>query len=502
VGLVAAYAGFLWALSHRAVEGALDNTLIESLQRALWTIDPLKDMLIASLTEASLFPWQHIGTPYGQHDAEWVGFYMYCEHALEVRYSPEKSRQLKLWVDLCKTGWWWPSPGLCICAERPSVVRVERLGDEPPWQRQRLHCEDGPALAYHDGYAIHAIHGVAVPECLSRVASEIKSVLNAPVQSKHRINGLTSEQERQLAAWREQWFQIGVCTQPADRRKAENAISALYAEIGRPAPRFLWVPSPPAALAEALRHTREVIPRGRQPEDRLRDSLGGVLVDSLWDPLKKSLNASLHYALDDSVGEHVYDALWKSLENSLEGSLFFPLRNGLSTLLRARDPRILPETFKSELLNGPGDFTDDPQVSLLTVLGDKLLATSGRFSAVFGLEEGEPWRLHWAFCGQHDVHWVTFYLFCEQVLGVRYEPVYSRQLKFWADLCESGWWAPYDTWCICVERPSVVQMERVPDPQRPGRTTERLHCEDGPALAFRDSIAFYTTPGSKDPNRP
>jgi len=40
-------------------------------------------------------------------------------------------------------------------SERPSIIKRD--------DRNRLHSENGPALAYPDGFTIHAIHGVRVP---------------------------------------------------------------------------------------------------------------------------------------------------------------------------------------------------------------------------------------------------------------------------------------------------------------------------------------------------
>jgi hypothetical protein len=211
------------------------------------------------------------------------------------------------------------------------------------------------------------------------------------------------------------------------------------------------------------------MPGGHQPVDRLQDSFGGDLVDFLWDPLKKSLNATLHASIENSTGERVWGALWKPLEDSLEASLFFPLRDRLRDMLRAGDPRVLP----------PADGRSSK--SLPAELGVLLLKSSGRHSALIGFYGGTARHLHWAFAGQHDAYWVAFYLFCEQALGVRYAPEQRRRLGLWADLCESGWWVPYDTWCICVDRPAAIEMERIPDPRRPERVTERFR-----SVEFRD----------------
>ena len=52
-------------------------------------------------------------------------------------------------------GWWWPYEKTAVVTERP----VELHRDEAA----RLHRGDGPALAFPDGFALHAWHGMPVP---------------------------------------------------------------------------------------------------------------------------------------------------------------------------------------------------------------------------------------------------------------------------------------------------------------------------------------------------
>jgi hypothetical protein len=46
----------------------------------------------------------------------------------------------------------------------------------------------------------------------------------------------------------QEWLDIGLSTQPADRVSAERCLSAIYARIGRQRPQFTWVDSPAKAL--------------------------------------------------------------------------------------------------------------------------------------------------------------------------------------------------------------------------------------------------------------
>lgn len=96
---------------------------------------------------------------HGQHDIHWVA------HVHEP--NP--------WATLARScGWWWPRADVCVLAERPTVLHTEPGEDDD----LRLHCPDGPAVGYPDGFAVHAWHGTRVPSwvidepSVDRIAAE------------------------------------------------------------------------------------------------------------------------------------------------------------------------------------------------------------------------------------------------------------------------------------------------------------------------------------------
>lgn len=67
-------------------------------------------------------------------------------------------------------GWWWPFEDVAVVCERPGRRALDREG--------RLHAEDGPALAFPDGFAAYFWHGRIVPRwavlepTVARIAAE------------------------------------------------------------------------------------------------------------------------------------------------------------------------------------------------------------------------------------------------------------------------------------------------------------------------------------------
>lgn len=91
----------------------------------------------------------------GQHDAPWLA-------AFDGRDGGEALGGIAAVARAA--GWWWPYDKTAVIAERPVELHRDEAG--------RLDRADGPALAFPDGFALHAWHGMPVPaEFLSGLAT-------------------------------------------------------------------------------------------------------------------------------------------------------------------------------------------------------------------------------------------------------------------------------------------------------------------------------------------
>ncbi|MEU6356084.1 DUF6745 domain-containing protein [Streptomyces sp. NPDC047072] len=80
----------------------------------------------------------------GQHDAPWLAAF------------PTDDGPLGALAEVCRSaGWWWPFARVAVLTERPVALHRDEAG--------RLDHGAGPALAYPDGFALHAWRGMAVP---------------------------------------------------------------------------------------------------------------------------------------------------------------------------------------------------------------------------------------------------------------------------------------------------------------------------------------------------
>jgi hypothetical protein len=117
--------GQLWA--------QLEGQLWAQLEGQLW------DQL-----EGRMDPW---------FESYWLAFY---GSALPIAGLPRSERLDTVSAAVQACGWWWPMQGAVVITDRPTRIERDAQG--------RLHSQDGPALAWADGYELWSWHGVTVPK--------------------------------------------------------------------------------------------------------------------------------------------------------------------------------------------------------------------------------------------------------------------------------------------------------------------------------------------------
>lgn len=128
----------------------------ETEPRFVWCRGPAEAVTVLSWTRKSVtgecFP--------GQVYAYWICLYKYCEDVLKHKYAAKDSRRLNLWSELVQSAdVWFPYRGLCVACDRPKTVKF----NDRPIEQRALHCEDGPALEYRDGWKVFSWNGTTIP---------------------------------------------------------------------------------------------------------------------------------------------------------------------------------------------------------------------------------------------------------------------------------------------------------------------------------------------------
>ncbi|TMQ98439.1 hypothetical protein ETD83_19165 [Actinomadura soli] len=237
---------------------------------------------------------------------------------------------------------------------------------------------------------------------------------------------------REAVKIRQEWLDHGLSTEPADRQTTERGLTAIYARMSRPRPRFAWVDSPAQAvpLVAGLPTLDELYLRLRNPRasgpsplasdlamvaSQLRGALsaGVVHVDPELAPARKGKHGERWRELPPAealrAGVPLGVVLHQGVHTALHRSLAHGFRFAVRTVLTARGP--LPVCWY----------------------------------------------------GQQDAAWIAYYDVLHRLGLARYGPDQLDHLGHWAAVARScGWWWPGEEVCVVVDRPDRIRTEAVP----------------------------------------
>lgn len=264
------------------------------------------------------------------------------------------------------------------------------------------------------------------------------------------ITELTKEQEALMPAYAEKWLKIGLSTEPLDFDKAKDAAIRAYQVAGLPPPTHFYRASSPvgaALMAAVLTQIGNQVGEQvtgqlddqvrRQVSDQLRalvwlqvtDQVGEQVEDQVLDPVRRQVWDQVSGQIADQVGRKVLDQVWNNVWDQVRRQVSGQVSGQL----------------RLQVWNAPEQLR--------------------------GAVRDQIW-------GYHDAGWLSFYDFMASVLGIT-DAERLRPLMDLAQVC--GWWAPYKNAVILQDRANVLRRDE----------QNRLHCEDGPAVAYPDGVSMY-----------
>src|SRR6266851_7129662 len=131
-----------------------------------------------------------------------------------------------------------------------------------------------------------------------------------------KIETLTPEQIARFPEFIERWTRIGLCTDPADRSRAEAAIVETYRCAGiAPPKKIVWCGSPlTQGMKRAIILDKKLIASVRASVwDSVRASVWDSVGASVWDSVRASVGASVGDSVRASVWDSVRASVWDSV---------------------------------------------------------------------------------------------------------------------------------------------------------------------------------------------
>jgi hypothetical protein len=178
-----------------AVDGAVDGAVVDVVRDAVGDAvgDAVRDAVRDAVDGTIRLAWSsYLG---GQF---WAGGYGWWGAAFTSYFREVAGLELEgdLWdrgrayeATVESACWWWPHRRFVMVVERPTVIHRELVTPTRPrgWGSHRLHGEDGPAVAWPDGWGVYAWHGIRVPRQVieapeTLTAAQIKAEPNAEIR--------------------------------------------------------------------------------------------------------------------------------------------------------------------------------------------------------------------------------------------------------------------------------------------------------------------------------
>ena len=321
------------------------------------------------------------------------------------------------------------------------------------------------------------------------------------MMSMSRIDRLSPEQEARFGEFVEKWTNIGLCTEPANRRTAEAAISAMYRYGGlNPPQRVVWCGSPLSLIlvrdsvrASVWASVRDSVVASVRDSvlDSVLDSVRASVEDSVrasvWASVRDSVRASVRASVVASVRDSVEDSVWDSVRDSVRASVRASVRDSVRASVRAsvRDS-VEASVWDSVRDSVRASVRDSVEASVWDSVRDSVRA-SVRASVEDSVEASVWDSVRDSVVGQHEASWLCFYDYFREVCGLTAET--DPVIGLMALARSAGWCLPYRAMCLVAERHSAVHRDN----------QGRLHAETGPALAYPDGWEIWAWHGVRVP---
>ncbi|MEG4231477.1 hypothetical protein QUA40_05065 [Microcoleus sp. Pol11C3] len=249
------------------------------------------------------------------------------------------------------------------------------------------------------------------------------------------IDRLTPEQEALIPVYREKWRAIALSTEPIDRQKAAEAVTAAYALLGKKPPLILFCDSPYASFHPTFSQMESLFWNDPwQQPDGLLD----------WQ-LDLQLDWQLRRQLTTLLGKH---HLKSKLVRRLNRELLNPEIQELEVQLMRQ--------LESQLAYQP--ITYFPSERLAHYFPSGILTGLGSF--------------------------LDFYI---SVLNCPYN---KRKWSIYQSLAKyCGWIVPFKRVCFICDRPTILSFDN----------QQRLHAVGSPAILFKDGFKVYAVNGVRVP---
>jgi hypothetical protein len=286
-----------------------------------------------------------------------------------------------------------------------------------------------------------------------------------------RIDRLTPEQQARFGEWTKKWVDIGLSTEPADFDTATEAALKAYKLCNLDKPMVVLRMSSPyaatigGALAWSMLRDMKVKKVGAQVGDQVGDQVWAQVWDQVGDQVRDQVGAQVRAQVwaqvgaqvraqvRDQVGDQVGDQVWAQVWDQVGDQV----RDQVGAQVRAQ----VWAQVGAQVRDQVGDQ-----------VGDQVWASSFA-AAKDGYNNYGINNLWWS----DFAAWVTYF---RDVCGWENEVLEKFEItERLVKSCGWTWW--HQNVLAISDRPSLINRD----------VNGRLHCENGPSIAYRDGWSLY-----------
>ncbi|MEE9451850.1 MAG: hypothetical protein V3V61_03730 [Gammaproteobacteria bacterium] len=251
------------------------------------------------------------------------------------------------------------------------------------------------------------------------------------------IEKLTQEQIDKMPLYVDRWLKIALSTEPLDFGRAKEAAIKCYEIAGLEPPKYFYhFESPYSAATGAA-----ILGLGGSGVDKnqVRDQVEDQVEDQVRDQVKHQVEHQVEDQVRDQVRDQVGAQVWRQVRDQVEEQVW---------------AHVGAQVWH--------------QVGAAQV-----------WAQVWAQVEEQIW-------GARNAEWLAFYDFLTTELNIKYDNKLSGLIEL-SKHC--GGWAPYENAVILQDRPYEINWD----------DQKRLHCEDGPAIKYRDGFCVHSWHGTRIP---
>jgi hypothetical protein len=346
-----------------------------------------------------------------------------------------------------------------------------------------------------------------------------------------RIDSLTDAQRARFAEWRDKWIAIGLSTEPANFEAAEAGVRGCYRAAGLEPPPITRVGSPLVAVIAGPIAEMILMGKGNSVWESVRKSVWKSVENSVQESVENSVGESVWESVREAVSESVGESVWESVWESVREAVSESVRKSVWKSVRKLVQESVGESVVESVVESVGESVwesvreavsesvrksvwksvwksvRDSVVESVRKLVRESVRKSVRKSVWESVRElvensvgelvensvgesvHEAVRGSWYFYrgGAWWAGWHAYVSFFRDICGWEHESLvafaHDEQHALNAGWCWQG------VHCAMLsDRPSAIHLR-----------DNRLHCETGPAIAFRDGWALWFLHGVRVP---